>query len=139
MELKGQEISQETKDRFGTLKQQYPEVFSLRTARILDVQTWLQCMLAWEIALPVVKNLTLCLLSITAGFNRKLRHWSVQEASEKASAIGPAQSVMVPKKSAPGEPPRHRMCMDFRKINELQPKMQRVDKQTNNTPEVIYL
>ena len=23
------------------------------------------------------------------------------------------------------------MCMDFRKINELQPKMQRVDKQTN--------
>ena len=27
--------------------------------------------------------------------------------------------------------PRHRMCVDFRKINELQPKMQRVDKQTN--------
>ena len=23
------------------------------------------------------------------------------------------------------------MCVDFRKINELQPKMQRVDKQTN--------
>ena len=38
---------------------------------------------------------------------------------------------MVPKKSAPGNPPRHRMCVDFRKINELQLKMQRVDKQTN--------
>ena len=36
--------------------------------------------------------------------------------------------VMVPKKSAPGEPPRHRICIDFRKINELQPKTQRVDK-----------
>ena len=37
---------------------------------------------------------------------------------------------MVPKKSAPGEPPRCRMCMNFRKINKLQPKTQRVDKQT---------
>ena len=38
---------------------------------------------------------------------------------------------MVPKKSAPGEPQRHRMCVDFRKINKLQPNMQKVDKQTN--------
>ena len=36
--------------------------------------------------------------------------------------------VVVPKKSAPGEAPRQRMCMDFQKINELQPKTQRVDK-----------
>ena len=38
---------------------------------------------------------------------------------------------MVLKKSAPGEPPRWRMCADFRKINQLQPKTQKVDKQTN--------
>ena len=31
--------------------------------------------------------------------------------------------IVVSKKSAPGEPPRCRMCVDFRKINELQPKM----------------
>ena len=28
--------------------------------------------------------------------------------------------VRVPKKSAPGEPPKRRLCVDFRKINELQ-------------------
>ena len=28
--------------------------------------------------------------------------------------------VVVPKKSAPGEPPKRRLCVDFRKINELQ-------------------
>ena len=39
--------------------------------------------------------------------------------------------VVVPKKSAPGEPPRWQMCVDFRRINELQPKTQRVDKQTD--------
>ena len=28
--------------------------------------------------------------------------------------------VIVPKKSAPGEPPKRRVCVDFRKVNELQ-------------------
>ena len=32
-----------------------------------------------------------------------------------ASPIG-----VVPKKSAPGEPPKNRLCVDFRKVNELQ-------------------
>ena len=28
--------------------------------------------------------------------------------------------VVVPKNSAPGEPPKRRLCIDFRKVNELQ-------------------
>ena len=28
--------------------------------------------------------------------------------------------VIIPKKSAPGEPPKRRLCVDFRKVNELQ-------------------
>ena len=39
--------------------------------------------------------------------------------------------VVVPKKSAPSESPRWNMCVVFCKINELQPKIQRVDKQTD--------
>ena len=39
--------------------------------------------------------------------------------------------MVVPKKSAPGEPQRHQMYVDFRKTNELQPKIKRVDKNTN--------
>ena len=35
--------------------------------------------------------------------------------------------VIVPKKSAPGEPPRRRMCVDYRKINKLQPEVTKVD------------
>ena len=49
----------------------------------------------------------------------------------KSISLWASPIIMVPKKSAPGEPPRHRMCMDFRKINKNQPKMQRVDNQTN--------
>ena len=35
--------------------------------------------------------------------------------------------VIVPKKSAPGEPPRRRMCMDYRRINKLQPEVTKAD------------
>ena len=31
--------------------------------------------------------------------------------------------VIVPKKSAPGEPPQRRMCVDFRKLNKTQPEV----------------
>ena len=35
--------------------------------------------------------------------------------------------MIVPKKSAPGEPPRRRMCMDYRRINKLQPEVSNAD------------
>ena len=35
--------------------------------------------------------------------------------------------VVVPKKSTPNEPPRRRLCVDFRKINALQPEVVRAD------------
>ena len=35
--------------------------------------------------------------------------------------------VIVPKKSAPGEPPRRRVCVDYQKINKLQPEVTKAD------------
>ena len=35
--------------------------------------------------------------------------------------------VIVPKKSASGEPPRRRMCIDYRRINKLQPEVTKAD------------
>ena len=48
------------------------------------------------------------------------------ESPERASVITKSMSkwaspiVVVPKKSAPGEPSKRRLCVDFRKVNELQ-------------------
>ena len=59
-------------------------------------------------------------------------HRSVQEeieTLERAGVITKSMSpwaspiVVVPKKSQPGEPPRKRLCIDFRKINDLQQKV----------------
>ena len=48
------------------------------------------------------------------------------ESLERAGVITKSMSkwtspiVVAPKKSAPGEPPKRRLCVDFRKVNELQ-------------------
>ena len=48
------------------------------------------------------------------------------ESLERAGVITKSMSkwaspiVIVPKKTAPGEPPKRRLCVDFRKVNELQ-------------------
>ena len=36
--------------------------------------------------------------------------------------------VIVPKKSAPHEPSRRRMCVDYRRINKLQPEVTKADR-----------
>ena len=55
------------------------------------------------------------------------------ETLEKAGiierSISPWASpvVIVPKKSTPGKPPRRRMCIDYRRINKLQPEVTKAD------------
>ena len=43
---------------------------------------------------------------------------------EKSISPWASPVVIVPKKSAPGEPPQRRMCVDFRNVNDTQPEVQ---------------
>ena len=58
------------------------------------------------------------------------------ETLEKAGVIERSLSrwaspvIVVPKKSAPDEPPRRWFCMDYRKVNALQQEVKRTDKST---------
>ena len=130
VELKVQDISQDTKDRFDRLKENYPEVFSLSSQDIGHTNLF-------TMHVDMGDNPPICQKPYTL----PLKHYSwVQEEIETLECVGVIKKsispwaspiVVVPKKSAPGEPLRWRMCIDFKKINELQPKTHRVDKQTN--------
>ena len=128
VELKHQNISQETKDRFVKLKQQYPEVFLLSS---LDIgHTNLVTMhVDMGDSPPICQKPYTLPLKHYSWVQQKIK--TLEHAGAMRKSISPWASpiLVVPKKSAPGESPRHRMCMDFRKINKLQTKMQRVDKQ----------
>ena len=128
VELKDQEITQETRERFEKLKDKYPKVFSVNSQDI--GQTNLVTM-----HVDTRDNSPICQKPYTL----PLKHYSwvqqeiktLEHAGVIKKSISPWASpiVVVPKKSAPGEASRWRMCVDFRKINELQPITQRVDKQ----------
>ena len=131
VELKDQEITEETKVRFQELKEKYPKVFSVISQDI-------RCTNLVSMHVDTGDNPPLI---CQKPYTLPLKHYSwVQQEIETLEHVGvikksispwASQIVVVPKKSAPGEPPRGRMCMDFRQINELQPKTQRVDKQTD--------
>ena len=96
VELKDQEISQETRGRFELLKEKYPELFSLNSQDIGHTNLITMHVNTGDSPL-FVKNFTLYPLSITVGCSKKLRHWNVWESSRKASALGPAISLWYPR------------------------------------------
>ena len=130
VELKDQDISQETKERLKKLKEKYPKVFPVSSQDVGHTNLVTMHVNTGD-NLPIHQK----------PYTLPLKHYSwVQQEIETLDhsgvikkSISPWASpiVVVPKKSAPGEPPRQRVCEDFRKINELKPKTQRVDKKTN--------
>ena len=75
-------------------------------------------------------------LSCRDPYNLPLKHadWVQKELDtlEKAGVITRSVSplanpiVIVPKKTEPGEPPRRRLCVDYRAINKLLPAVKKV-------------
>ena len=129
---------EETKREFDKLKKDYPEVFSLNNQDIGHTQLVTMHVDTGDSPPICQKPYTLPL---------KHYSWVQQEVEtlERAGIIKKSLSpwaspiVVVPKKSTPGEPPRWRMCVDFRKINDLQPQVRRVDSTTSGNISLVPL
>ena len=117
--LQDREISADVHQRFEELCEEYGEAFSKHNEDIgrtrlvkMDIETGNS---------PPMSS---------RSYTLPLKHYEwVQreiESFERAGVIKKSMSnwespiVIVPKKSAPREPPKRRLCIDFRKINELQ-------------------
>ena len=117
------------KENFELLCEQHHEAFSKNNKDIGCTQ-----LIEMEIdtgdSLPVVQS----------PYTLPLKHydWVHQEIEtlEKSGVIERNLSrwaspvILVPKKSAPDEPPCRRLCVDYRKVNALQPEVKRMDKST---------
>ena len=119
VQLQDKTITTDIRQKFEELCEEYGEVFSKNNEDIsrtklvkMDIDT--------GDSSPVSSR----------PYTLPLKHYEwVQreiESLEHAGVITKSMSkwaspiVMVPKKSAPGEPPKRRLCVDFRKVNELQ-------------------
>ena len=127
VELEDADIKEATRVSFEALCEQQHEAFSKNNKDIGRTQ-----LIEMEIdtgdSLPVAQS----------QYTLPLKHydWVRQEIEtlEKSGVIERSLSrwaspvIVVPKKSAPDEPPRRRLCVDYRKVNALQPEVKRTDK-----------
>ena len=122
VDLQDADITPGTRSAFDTLCEKYPQVFSKgnedigRTKLVtMDIDTGDS---------PPVSS---------RPYTLALKHhrWvqdeieTLQRAGVITKSMSPWVSpiVVVPKKSQPGEPPKKRLCINFRKINDLQQKV----------------
>ena len=132
VELKDHNASADMKSQFEELYSQFPEVFSTNNEDIgctnlitMDIDTG-------DSPPSAKKPYTLLL---------KHYDWVQQEIKslERAGVITRSVStwaspvIMVPKKSAPGELLRRRMCINFHAVNALQPKVVKADSKAKGT------
>ena len=138
VQLKDHDALEETKQQFEELKAKYPKVFSLNNEDIGQTQLVTMDIDTGD-SLPVCQK----------PYTLPLKHYSwVQQEIEtleqagfikKSISLWASPIIVVPKKSAPGEPPRHRMCIDFRKLNELQPEVHHADLETGGNISLVPL
>ena len=126
MKLKSKPISEDTAQRFEELRECFAEVFSKNSKDIgrtnlitMDIDTGNHP--------PICQKL----------YTLVLKHYEwVQKEVEQLEQMGiitrivspwASPIVIVPKRSAPDKPPRRHMCIDFHRLNALQPAMVKVD------------
>ena len=129
VELQDAEVSKETLHKFELLCEEQQEAFSKNNQDIGKTQ-----LIEMEIdtggSVPLAQS----------PYTLPLKHydWVRKEIEtlEKAGVIERSLSpwasavIVVPKKSAPDEPPRRRLCVDYRRVNALQQEIKRTDKST---------
>ena len=129
VELEDADIKESTRVSFEALCEQQHEAFSKNNKDIGCTQ-----LIEMEIdtgdSLPVAQS----------PYTLPLKHydWVRQEIEilEKSGVIERSLSrcaspvIVVPKMSAPDEPPRRRLCVNYQKVNALQPEVKRTDKGT---------
>ena len=122
VDLQDADITPGMRSAFDVLCEKYPKVFSKGNEDIGRTQLVTMDINTGDSPPVSSRPYTLAL---------KHHRWVQEEietperASIKTKSMSPWASpiVIVPKKSQPGEPPKKRLCIDFRKINDLQQKV----------------
>ena len=122
VDLKDKKIKEETRHEFSKLSDQFDDIISKESdniGKILMVETDINTGDSPPIA--------------SKPYTLSLKHYdwvqkeitTLERAGIITKSISPWESpvVIVPKKSAPGEPPQRRMCVDFRRLNKQLPEV----------------
>ena len=129
VELEDADIKEATRVSFEALCEQQHEAFSKNNKDIGCTQ-----LIEMEIdtgdSLPVAQSPYTLPLKHYDWVRQKIETLEKSGVIERSLSRWASPVIVVPKKSAPDEPPRRRLCVDYRKVNALQPEVKRTDKGT---------
>ena len=119
VQLQDKDITTDIRQKFEELCEQYGEAFSKSNEDIgrtklvkMDIDT--------GDSPPVSSTPYTLPLKHYEWVQREIESLECAGVITKSMSKWASPMVIVPKKSAPGEPPKRRLCVDFRKVNELQ-------------------
>ena len=138
VQLQDAEITEENREKFRLLCEEFEDIFSKNSSDIgktplitMDIDT--------GDSPPVCQR----------PYNLPLKHreWvqkeleTLERAGVIVRSISPWASpiVVVPKKTEPGEPPRRRLCVDYRVINSLLPEVQKAHSKAKGVLTLVPL
>ena len=129
VELEDADIKEATRISFEALCKQQHEAFSKNNKDIGRTQ-----LIEMEIdtgdSLPVAQSPYTLPLKHYDWVRQEIETLEKSGVFERSLSRWASPVIVVPKKSAPDEPPRRRLCVDYRKVNALQPEVKRTDKGT---------
>ena len=119
VQLQDKDITTDIRQKFKELCEEYGEVFSKNNEDIsrtklvkMDIDT--------GDSPPVSSRPYTLSLKHYEWVQREIESLECAGVITKSMSKWASPTVIVPKKSAPGEPLKRRLCVDFRKVNELQ-------------------
>ena len=119
VKLQDKNITTDIRQRFEELCEEYGEAFSKNNEDIgrtklvkMDINT--------GDSPPVSSRLYTLPLKHYEWVQREIESLEHAGVITKSMSKWASPIVVVPKKSAPGKPPKRRLCVDFRKVNDLQ-------------------
>ena len=124
MQLQDVEVTEENREKFRLLCEEFEDIFSKSSSDIgktplitMDIDT--------GDSPPVCQRPYSLPLKHREWVQKELE--TLEQAGVIVRSISPWASpiVVVPKKTEPGEPPRRRLCVDYRVINSLLPGVQK--------------
>ena len=119
VQLQDKDIATDIRQKFEELCKEYGEAFSKNNEDISRTKL-VKMDIATGDSPPVSSRPYTLPLKNYEWIQNEIEYLEGAGVITKSMSKWASPIVVVPKKSAPGEPPKRRLCVDFRKVNELQ-------------------
>ena len=129
VKLEDADITEETKKAFEEMCDRHPEAFS-KNNKDIGRTTLIEMEINMGDSLPIAQNPYTLPLKHHEWVRKQIETLEKVGVIERSLSPWASPVIVVPKKSAPDEPPRRCLCMDYRKVNSLQQEVKWTDRGT---------